>query len=173
MWHTRQWNNATNILCPFWVVVYGWAVAITECRREDGTVWRRAVILTTWLLQFTWLWYVLCRVLHRPLSRRLDRCDRVIQDEVGDSNGGNVVTMQITFVTRKFGNVERNSHCDVLHFTPVRVANLVLDCNGVFAIKAYWIPSETVVSIRVDANVLIILAYWYSTGHACYLYFTQ
>ena len=27
---------------------------------------------------------------HRPLSRRLDRCDRVIQDEPGDSNGGNV-----------------------------------------------------------------------------------
>ena len=45
--------------------------------------------------------------------------------------------MWITFVTRKFGNVERNSHCDVLHIAPVRVANLVLDCNGVFAIKAY------------------------------------
>ena len=61
-----------------------------------------------------------------------------IQDESGDSNGGNVyyVTMRITFVTRKFGNVERNSHCDV-HITPVRVARLVLDCNGVFAIKAY------------------------------------
>ena len=44
--------------------------------------------------------------------------------------------MQITFVMRKFGNVERNSHCDVLHITPVRVARLVLDCNGVFAIKA-------------------------------------
>ena len=27
---------------------------------------------------------------HRPLSRRLDRCDRVIQDEVGDSIRGNV-----------------------------------------------------------------------------------
>ena len=27
---------------------------------------------------------------NRPLSRRLDRCDRVIQDESGDSNGGNV-----------------------------------------------------------------------------------
>ena len=26
---------------------------------------------------------------YRPLSRRLDRCDRVIQDETGDSNGGN------------------------------------------------------------------------------------
>ena len=50
---------------------------------------------------------------------------------------GVYVTMRITFVTRKFGNVERNSHCDVLHIAPVRVANLVLDCNGVFAIKAY------------------------------------
>ena len=45
--------------------------------------------------------------------------------------------MRITFVTRKFGNVERNSHCDVLHITPIRVARLVLDCNGVFAMKAY------------------------------------
>ena len=38
---------------------------------------------------------------------------------------------------RKFGNVERNSHCDVLHITPIRVARLFLDCNGDFAIKAY------------------------------------
>ena len=45
--------------------------------------------------------------------------------------------MRITFVTRKFGNVERNSHCDAPHITPVRVARLILDCNGVFAIKAY------------------------------------
>ena len=45
--------------------------------------------------------------------------------------------MRITFDTRKFGNVERNSHCDVLHIAPVRVANLVLDCNGVLAINAY------------------------------------
>ena len=43
----------------------------------------------------------------------------------------------MTFVTRKFGNVERNSHCDVLHITPIRVARLFLDCNGDFAIKAY------------------------------------
>ena len=27
---------------------------------------------------------------YRPLSRRLDRCDRVIQEESGDSVGGNV-----------------------------------------------------------------------------------
>ena len=28
--------------------------------------------------------------IHRPLSRRLDRCDRVIQQESGDPNGGNM-----------------------------------------------------------------------------------
>ena len=27
---------------------------------------------------------------YRPLSRRLDRCDRVIQKESGDPNGGNM-----------------------------------------------------------------------------------
>ena len=45
--------------------------------------------------------------------------------------------MKMTFVTRKFRNVERNVHCDELHITPDRVARLFLDCNGVFAIKAY------------------------------------
>ena len=50
--------------------------------------------------------------------------------------------MRITFVTRKFGNVERNSHCDVLQYTAVRVARLVLDCNGVFAIKAYGLRTH-------------------------------
>ena len=45
-------------------------------------------------------------VYNMSLSRRLDRCDRVIQVESGDSVGGNVeyVTMKITFVTRKFRN---------------------------------------------------------------------
>ena len=75
----------------------------------------------------------------RPLSRRLDRCDRVIQNESRNPNGGNVyyVTMQSTFLTCKFRNVERNLHCDVVQITTVRVSSLTLDCNGVFAIKAY------------------------------------
>ena len=30
-----------------------------------------------------------------------------------------------------------NSHCDVLHIAPIRVARLFLYCNGDFAIKAY------------------------------------
>ena len=76
---------------------------------------------------------------HRPLSRRLDRCDRVIQNESSDSIGGNVkyVTMQITFVTSKFRNEQRNLHCDIVHITTKWVFCLTLDCNGVFAIKAY------------------------------------
>ena len=60
--------------------------------------------------------------------------------------------MRITFVTRTFGNVERNSHCDVLHITPIRVARLFLDCNGVFAIKAYWLPVEQ----RIEYKLLLL-----------------
>ena len=81
---------------------------------------------------------------YRPLSRRLDRCDRVIQNESRDPFGGNVyyVTMQITFLTRKFRNGERNLHCDVVHITTKWVSSLTLDCNGVFAIKAYCDRAE-------------------------------
>ena len=81
------------------------------------------------------------RKAYRPLSRRLDRCDRVIQNESRDPFGGNVyyVTMQITFLTRKFRNGERNLHCDVVHITTKWVSSLTLDYNGVFAIKAYGV----------------------------------
>ena len=76
---------------------------------------------------------------HRPLSRRMDRCDRVTQNESRDPFGGNVyhVTMQIAFLTRKFRNRERNLHCDIVHITTKWVSSLTPDCNGVFAIKAY------------------------------------
>ena len=51
-----------------------------------------------------------------------------IQKESGDSNGDKVwyVTMRITFNIPEFTRNERNSHCDVLHITPIRVARLVL-----------------------------------------------
>ena len=45
--------------------------------------------------------------------------------------------MKITFVTRKFWNGQHNLHCDVIHVTTKWVFCLTLDCNGVFAIKAY------------------------------------
>ena len=87
---------------------------------------------------------------HRPLSRRLDRCDRVIPNESRvfqscafifspSCNLHCDVTMQITLITRKFRNVEHNLHCDVVHITTKWVSSLTLDCNGVFAIKAYWL----------------------------------
>ena len=47
------------------------------------------------------------------------------------------VSMQITFVTRKFRNGQRNLHCDVVHITTKWVFCLTLDDNGVFALKAY------------------------------------
>ena len=47
------------------------------------------------------------------------------------------VTMQITFLTRKFRDGERNLHCDVVHVNTKWASSLTLDCNGVFAIKAY------------------------------------
>ena len=77
---------------------------------------------------------------HRPLSLRLERCDRVIHKESDDSIGGNAqyVTMKITFVTRKFRNGQRNVHCDVVRIITKWVFGLTIDCNGVFAIKAYW-----------------------------------
>ena len=63
------------------------------------------------------------------------------------------VTMQITSLTRKFRNGERNFHCDVVHITTKWVSSLTLDCNGVFAIKAYCVltrrksgPIETTLS---------------------------
>ena len=62
--------------------------------------------------------------------------------------------MRITFVTRKFGNVERNSHCDVLHIAPIRVARLFLDCNGVFAIKAYRSTLDEKVSRVLSVGLL-------------------
>ena len=43
---------------------------------------------------------------HRPLWRRLDRSDRVIQKESGDPNGGNIV-----FVFRGDGYVTSTSQC--------------------------------------------------------------
>ena len=62
-----------------------------------------------------------------PLSRRLDRWDRVTQNESSDPNGGNMyyVTMQIPFLTCKFRNVERNLHCDVVHITTIFVFGLL------------------------------------------------
>ena len=63
----------------------------------------------------------------------------MIQNESRYPNGGNVyyVTMQITFITRKYRNVECNLHCDIVHITIVWVSSLTLDGNGVFTIKAY------------------------------------
>ena len=115
--------------------------------------------------------------LYRPLSRRLDRCDRVIQNEPRDPFGGNVcyVTMQITFLTRRFRNGERNLHCDVVHITTKRVSSLTLDCNGVFAIKAYRAAWSV---LGEDFHIFSKTSYYikhynYSPGHTHGIYLNK
>ena len=44
---------------------------------------------------------------YRPLSRRLDRCDRVIQKESGDPNGGNMCSFSGATCTSR---VRHNAH---------------------------------------------------------------
>ena len=44
---------------------------------------------------------------HRPLSRRLDRCDRVIHNESGDPNGGNMCSFSgATYTSRVRHNAD-------------------------------------------------------------------
>ena len=84
------------------------------------------------------------------------------------------VTMQITFLTRKFRNVERNLHCDVVHITTVWVSSLTLDCNGVFAIKAYmplydnW--SNTLEFAYIDDYIIITRCSMRETGETALLH---
>ena len=81
--------------------------------------WPTVILIRIFLVNhmelFLHILLVVYNVQYRPLSRRLDRCDRVIQNESRDPFGGNVyyVTIQITFLTRKFRNGQCNLHCDV------------------------------------------------------------
>ena len=63
------------------------------------------------------------------------------------------VTMQITFLTRKFRNGKLNLHCDVVHITTKWVSSLTLDCNGVFAIKAYDVARQNAVGGSLQPNM--------------------
>ena len=77
-------------------------------------------------------------IVNSPIPRRLDRCDRMIQNESRYPNGGNVyyVTILVSFLSRKCRNVARNLPCDVVHimYTTVWVYSLTL--GGVFEINA-------------------------------------
>ena len=108
--------------------------------------------------------------MHRPLSRRLDCCDRMIRNESRDPNGCNVyyVTMQITFLVRTFLSMERNLHCDVVHITTVWTSSLNLDCNSIFAIKAYgvvYVIAECILKTFVSE----LIDYFRQTGLAFHM----
>ena len=51
--------------------------------------------------------------------------------------------------------VERNNlHCDVVHISTVWVSNLTIDCNGVFAIKAYTMRHANVTFFVIKMHAL-------------------
>ena len=108
------------------------------------------------------------KVFYRPLSRRLDRCDRVIHNESGDPNGGNrrvrrvYVTMQITFLTRKSALIYRRG-------LRQRVASLTLNCDGDFAIRAYMCSEMNGLFLSSKTNCAsktpVVLRKWKETGY--------
>ena len=51
--------------------------------------------------------HIIIGMFNRPLSRRLDRCDRVIQKESGDPNGGNMCSFSRATGTSR---VRHNAH---------------------------------------------------------------
>ena len=59
--------------------------------------------------------YVTLEWPHRPLSRRLDRCDRVIHNESGDPNGGNMCSFSGATCTSR---VRHNA--DYVPYTKIR-----------------------------------------------------
>ena len=61
--------------------------ALTSVRRMSGG--GGVFVVRLYAREFAWRAVFKVVWCYRPLSRRLDRCDRVIQDESGDSNGGN------------------------------------------------------------------------------------
>ena len=81
----------------------------------------------------------------------------MIPNDSRDPHDGTLhyVTMQITFLTRKFRNGERNLHCDVVHISTVWVSSLTVDCNGVFAIKDFAkTPLQS--RVRLDTQTAVI-----------------
>ena len=57
----------------------------------------------------------LLKPFNRPLSRRLDRCDRVIHNESGDPNGGNMCSFSGATCTSR---VRHNA--DYVHYAKIR-----------------------------------------------------
>ena len=90
---------------------------------------------------------VLRDIYHRPLSRRLDRCDRVIQKESGDPNGGNICSFSWATGTSRVRHNADYVPCAQIRFDLYqRVARespaSPSIANGVFAIRAYRMLSN-------------------------------
>ena len=106
---------------------------------------------------------------YMPLSRRLDRCDRMIQTSPATQTPVMCVCFQRRRVRHNANYVPyaqipacRNVRCTVTYTSPLKtntyyadwVASLTLDCNGVFAIKAYcdlYVAFETIAELQLPS----------------------
>ena len=77
-----------------------------------------------------------CGALELGAKERLDRCDRVIQKESGDPNGGNMCSFSGAMgASRVRHNAHYVPYAQIRFDLRQRLASLTLDCNGVFAIR--------------------------------------
>ena len=109
---------------------------------------------------------------HRPLSRRLDRCDRVIQNESRDPFGGNVQLVQNS-AARLITGTRRREHITpvlfALHWLPIRqriqfkLLLLVYRCTHQLApdyltdLVVPYVPARSLRS--ADLNLLTVKRY--------------
>ena len=95
-------------------------------------VWWKSSIRANWnkLLLCPQLWPG-----YRPLSRRLDRCDRVIQNESSDSNGGSNMTCLFSAATCTLSHTTCHLYVDVALFYYDVTHNYVLWTEGVSEIN--------------------------------------
>ena len=89
-----------------------------------------------------------------PLSRRLHRCDRMIQNESRDAKTLVCVCLQRRHECKLHSLCAHARLSALLH--TFREYSLTLDCNGVFAIKAFIAiapATNAACSIYIDHNV--------------------
>ena len=72
---------------------------------------------------------------NKLLALRLDRCDRVVQNESRYPTAGNVCLFSAATCTSQCKL--RSLRANMLCFIRQRVASLTRDCNGVFPTKVY------------------------------------
>ena len=96
--YTRIISKTHSTDLPIFVMIHGWVFAfryvLYACTMYVTCMYRQNICQATYVLYSCDMCVIsyMCGTMafYRPLSRRLERCDRVIQKESDDFIGGNV-----------------------------------------------------------------------------------